>query len=237
MHPSGCLTPQFLFDATHPNREHCRTRIFLPMNLKRWFPWLCLVLMLVSEIFLLRSNSARDAALTDLHEATTRLARAQSDLDDLKNANPGAQAAEINRLRHQNEILSNKLAALQGTIDKLQKESQQNSQHLDTARTALQLQQEHLQQLQAEKQQAAAQAAEAANAAACIANLRLIDSAKQQWALDKNKDPNSVPTEQDLLPYFKDGVFPVCPDGGAYSLNSMAEAPACTIAGHVLPAQ
>ena len=204
------------------------------MNLKRWFPWLCLVLMLVSEIFLLRSNSARDAALTDLHEARTRLAQAQSDLDDLKNANPGAQVAEINRLRHQNEILANKLAALQGTIDKLQKESQQNSQHLDTARTALQLQQEHLQQLQDEKQQAAA---EAANTAACIANLRLIDSAKQQWALDKNKDPNSVPTGQDLLPYFKDGVFPVCPDGGVYTLNSMAEAPACTITGHVIPAQ
>ncbi len=207
------------------------------MNLKRWFPWLCLVLMLGAEILLLRSNSARDAALTDLHEARTRLTQAQSDLDDLKNANPGAQAAEINRLRHQNEILANKLAALQGTVDKLQKESQQSSQHLDTARTALQLQQEHLQQLQDEKQQAAAQATEAANAAACIANLRLIDSAKQQWALDKNKDPNSVPTAQDLLPYFKDGSFPVCPDGGTYSLNSMAEAPACNITGHVVPAQ
>ena len=206
------------------------------MNLKRWFPWLCLGLMLVSEIFLLRSNSARDAALSDLHEAKTRLAQAQADLDDLKNANPGAQAAEINRLRHQNEILANKLAAVQGSVDKLQKESQQNSQHLDTARTALQLQQEHLQQLQAEKLQAAAQATEAANAAACMANLRLIDSAKQQWALDKNKDAAAVPTEQDLLPYFKDGVFPVCPDGGVYSLNSMAETPACAIIGHVLPA-
>lgn len=206
------------------------------MNLKRWFPWLCLVLMLVSEVLLLRSNSARDAALTDLHEAQSRLKQAQTDLDDLKNANPGAQATEINRLRHQNEILANKLAAQQATIDKLSKESQQNSQHLDTARTALQLQQEHLQQLQEEKQQAAAQATEAANAAACSANLRLIDSAKQQWALDKNKDPNSVPTVPDLLPYFKDGNFPVCPDGGTYTLNSMAETPTCTINGHVLPA-
>jgi len=206
------------------------------MNLKRWFPWLCLVLMLVAEIFLVRSNSARDAALTDLREARTQLAQAQSDLADLKNTNPGAQTAEINRLRHQAEILTNKLAAMQTTIDRLQQESQQNSQHLTTARTALQLQQEHLQQLQQEQQQAAANAAAAANTATCIANLRALETAKEQWAIDKNKDVNSVPTAQDLLPYLKDNVFPTCPDGGTYTLNSMTDTPTCSQPGHVLPA-
>ena len=36
---------------------------------------------------------------------------------------------------------------------------------------------------------------------ACINNLRLIDSAKQQWALEHHKRNTDTPTEQDLTPY------------------------------------
>jgi hypothetical protein len=92
------------------------------------------------------------------------------------------------------------------------------------------LQQEHLKQLQTEQQQTAL----VANANACIANLREIDAAKQQWALEKAKGNDAVPTAQDLLPYLKDGVFPTCPDGGTYTLNAVGELPTCSIQGHVL---
>ena len=122
---------------------------------------------------------------------------------------------------------------MQKTVDQLKAESQQTSEHLTTARTALQLQQDHLAQLQAEQQQQTL----LANAIACINNLRTIVSAKDQWALEKQKTATDVPTVQDLLPYFKDGTFPVCPEGGTYSINAEGELPTCTIQGHVLPAQ
>ena len=203
------------------------------MNAKRWIVWVCLALMLVAEMLLLRANHARDAAVADLHDAQRQLRDAQTELDALKNSSAGAQAAEIASLHKQNDALTAKANALQRNVERLQTESQQTAQHLTTARSALEMQQEHLQQLQAEQQRAA----QLANANACINNLHLIDAAKQQWALDKNKAATDVPTTQDLLPYLKDGIFPVCPDGGSYSLNAAGELPTCSIQGHVLPPQ
>ena len=205
------------------------------MNLKRWFAWLCLALMLVAEIFLFRATHERDAALTDLRAAQHDLREAQAERDELKNSTGGLQAAENTRLRKQNDILTNKLATLQATLDRLQMESQQTAQHLATARTALELQQEHLQQLQTDKQQIAAAGAAVVEQNACINNLRQIDAAKQQWALEKNKADTAVPTAQDLLPYLKNGIFPVCPASGTYFINAIGELPACSIPGHVLP--
>jgi chromosome segregation ATPase len=201
------------------------------MNIKRWFAWTCFVLMLVAELFLFRANHGRDAALTDLSVAQHELQQARMELSELKNSNAGLQAAENQRLRKQNDILTSKLATLQATLDRLKSESQATAQHLTTARTALQLQQEHLQQLQAVQQQADA-ALKQQNA--CINNLRLIDAAKQQWALEKNQTAAALPVAEDLLPYLKDGVFPSCPAGGLYSINAVGEAPTCSVAGHVL---
>ncbi|HEX9047854.1 MAG TPA: hypothetical protein VF988_12575, partial [Verrucomicrobiae bacterium] len=163
------------------------------MNAQRWFAWLCLAVMLVSEFFLFRANHARDAAVTELRSAQHQLRDTQTELDALKNSAAGAQVAEISSLRKQNEALTTKVNALQKNLEKLKSESQQTAQHLTTARTALEMQQEHLQQLQAEQQRAAL----LANVAACINNLRAIDAAKTQWALDKNKTATDVPTMQD----------------------------------------
>ena len=69
----------------------------------------------------------------------------------------------------------------------------------------------------------------------CLNHLRQIDAAKQQWALEKNKADAAVPTASDLLPYFKDGTFPACPDGGTYSINAVGEPPTCSLPGHALP--
>jgi len=207
------------------------------MNLKRWFAWLCLALMLVAEIFLFRANHGKEVALTGLREAQQENRQLAGELAELKNSNAGLQAAEISRLRKQNEILTNKLAGLQTAADRLQQESGQNAQHLTTARTALQLQQEHLAQLQTENQQIAAAQAETLQRNACINNLRQIDAAKLQWALEKNRTTDAVPTVRDLLPYFRDGIFPVCPAGGIYSLNAVDEVPICSLPGHALPPQ
>lgn len=70
----------------------------------------------------------------------------------------------------------------------------------------------------------------------CINNLRMIDGAKQQWALEKNKKTGDVPTEDDLMPYLgQNGQFPKCPQGGTYTIGAIGEAPTCSVPGHVLP--
>ena len=53
---------------------------------------------------------------------------------------------------------------------------------------------------------------------ACINNLRQIDAAKQQWALENSKKAGDVPTEADLKPFLKNGVFPACPAGSSITL-------------------
>jgi hypothetical protein len=204
------------------------------MNLKRWFAWACLALMLVAEILLFRANREKDAALLETREAQIQLLQVQKELDALKNSNTGLQAAEIERLRKQNEIYTNRLAKAQATINQLQTAMEQTAQHLTTARTALQLQQDHLQQLQTENRMVTDAGLTIIHRNTCINNLRQIDGAKQQWALEKNKTLDAVPTVKDLLPYLKDGVFPVCPEGGTYAINSVEALPTCTVSGHVL---
>ncbi|HZF02665.1 MAG TPA: hypothetical protein VE344_12320 [Methylomirabilota bacterium] len=68
----------------------------------------------------------------------------------------------------------------------------------------------------------------------CINNLRQIDAAKNQWALENAKSLDAMPTEQDLKPYLAGINFPKCPLGGSYKLNAVKLDPTCTEKGHHL---
>jgi hypothetical protein len=70
---------------------------------------------------------------------------------------------------------------------------------------------------------------------ACINNLRQIDGAKQQWALEKRKGTNDVPAAVDISPYLFHQEIPKCPLGGVYTLGPVAASPRCSIKGHELP--
>jgi competence protein ComGC len=73
---------------------------------------------------------------------------------------------------------------------------------------------------------------------ACINNLRLIDAAKQQWALENRKRSTDTPAMSDLRPYLGRGIqgeMPTCPNGGVYTLHSVGQPPTCSIPGHDLP--
>ncbi|MGB7768760.1 MAG: hypothetical protein WBN22_07885 [Verrucomicrobiia bacterium] len=76
-------------------------------------------------------------------------------------------------------------------------------------------------------------ARETAQRNACINNLRQIDAAKQQWALEKGKQATDVPTWDDLKPYLY--RIPHCPAGGTYTINAVGVPPQCSVPGHVLP--
>jgi prepilin-type N-terminal cleavage/methylation domain-containing protein len=81
---------------------------------------------------------------------------------------------------------------------------------------------------------------------ACINNLRLIDSSKQQWALEKNGQNSSTPAGTDLQPYLGRsalGELPYCPADPAqgfttsYSPQNVGTKPTCLIvpSTHSLP--
>jgi type II secretory pathway pseudopilin PulG len=67
----------------------------------------------------------------------------------------------------------------------------------------------------------------------CINNLREIDSAKQQWALENSKDESATPTPEELDKYIKTGFGNLkCPKGGSYRINAVSEKPTCSAEGH-----
>jgi hypothetical protein len=72
---------------------------------------------------------------------------------------------------------------------------------------------------------------------ACINNLRQIDGAKQQWALEQRKLDTDVPTATDIAPYIKGNHVPTCPNGGVYTVGAVNTDPTCSIGtgSHVLP--
>src|SRR5271163_4871778 len=76
---------------------------------------------------------------------------------------------------------------------------------------------------------------------ACINNLRQIDAAANQFALEQKHitgDPISFPS--DLTPYIKLNVnssIPPCPAGGTYTDPSVGASPACSLSATITPAQ
>jgi hypothetical protein len=73
---------------------------------------------------------------------------------------------------------------------------------------------------------------------ACINNLRMIDAAKNEWALENNKTTNDTPTGADLDKYImKTGGFNSlhCPAGGTYTIGRIGVPPTCSVPGHELP--
>ena len=79
---------------------------------------------------------------------------------------------------------------------------------------------------------------------ACINNLRQIDGAKQQWALETKQQSTVTPGYTDISVYLKNAVS--CPSagtdttfGGSYSIGPVSVQPQCTKvpATHIMPQQ
>jgi len=67
---------------------------------------------------------------------------------------------------------------------------------------------------------------------ACINNLRQIDDATQEWALDNRQAPMATVTFDNIQPYLKNSV--ICPSAGesasfatSYTLTTVSNKPTC----------
>jgi hypothetical protein len=78
---------------------------------------------------------------------------------------------------------------------------------------------------------------------ACINNLRQIDAAANQFALEKGlTNGQAIRFPNDLTPYIKlnsAGKIPPCQNGGVYHISKVGETPTCSMStltpAHVLP--
>lgn len=70
----------------------------------------------------------------------------------------------------------------------------------------------------------------------CLGNLKIMDNAKEQWAMDNKKTTGDSCSFTDLVGatnYIKN--MPVCPSGGTYDLRPVSSFSTCSFTGHVLP--
>ena len=73
---------------------------------------------------------------------------------------------------------------------------------------------------------------------ACIANLKQVEGAKANWALEQKKVDTDTPATTDLYGaanYIR--TEPLCPGGGTYTIGNVATRPVCSLSasGHALP--
>jgi general secretion pathway protein G len=77
---------------------------------------------------------------------------------------------------------------------------------------------------------------------ACINNMRQIDSAVEQWAMENGQASGNPPPilDTDLTPYIRlnsNNSIPQCPAGGSYTINNISDVPQVTCSLSTLPSR
>jgi TolA-binding protein len=226
--------------------------------------WLVTVLALVAAALFYIANGSKTEELAKVRPQLQELESLRKENTDLKASQLSTEelerirknTEELVRLRNEVRQLRETEKQLTQQVQKTQAAAERAQAQAEAARTQAQTAQAQAQaQLQAlasttnapqpltHGQDLAARVWDAATgkpspvgkeALACLNNLRQLEGAKQQWALENNKPENATPTAQDILPYLRNGL-PTCPSGGVYTLSAMQAHPTCSTQGHALP--
>ena len=220
--------------------------------MKTALPWLLAVIGIAAAAYFFNANKSTTAQVTTLQQEVRELQPLRAEIATLKSSLVPAE--ELARLRKDGEDV----LRLRNQVRQLTEAKSTLTQQAQTAQTAAQQAQQQAAQAQAEaeaaKHHAAATPALTPEQAAafarrygtastnspavdmmntCINNLRQIDGAKHQWALENRQLSTATPDWGFLFPYLK-GVMPQCPGDGKYTINAVNADPTCTIAGHAL---
>ena len=187
-----------------------------------------------AENAVLKTNQLPAEELGRLRKSAEELLRLRNEVRQLreteKQLTQQAQTAQAAAQRAQEQV-----AAARTQAQTAQAQAQAQIQALASATNAAQiLTPEQLAQQRFAERYGLAATPAVQQSNACINNLRQLDGAKQQWALENRKPENATPTVQDVLAYIKDGAFPKCPSGGVYLLNAVQAHPTCSAQGHTL---
>ena len=216
-------------------------------SMKSILPW-CIVLgLLAGLIAFYNSARSKESELSLLRQENKQVDRLRAENEELKKVQVPTE--ELARLRKENE----EIHRLRNEIHQLRDEKQQagrpgqpvpaagaspkndaaSQQHLQQQLQQLMVENERLRTENLQFQQARVDA----QANACVNNLRIIQGAKEQWALENKKPPGAVVSAADIQPYLRNNTLLSCPLGGVYTFNAVEAPPACSIPSHVFPAQ
>jgi hypothetical protein len=204
-------------------------------------PWMCVAVLLTVVAGFYRNNVRQQEELAAVRREHEELKAVSAKAT--RHGDP-VQVEELARLRKENE----ELHRLRNEVRQWREEKPKPSKTAAPAPGASppgQLQQllAENERLRAENQhllaanqaqQLRAQSPDQAQANACMNQLRVIQGAKEQWALENKKPFGALPKPTDLAPYLKDNALPTCPAGGFYTLNPIGAEPACNISGHAM---
>ncbi len=212
--------------------------------MKSVLPWILVLALGAGAGVLFVSGQTKDAELAKLREQSRQAEELRARFEETM-SRAQAQQEEIAGLRKDLQDLPrlrNEVVQLRTEAQKLAKQAQTAQAQAEHAQAqisqTMQSSSQQMQQLQSENQQlrtVAVQGQQMVQRNVCINNLRQLDGAKQQWALEHNQTAVAVPTPQDLAPYLNANALPSCPAGGAYTLNALNQSPTCSVPGHALP--
>jgi uncharacterized protein (DUF3084 family) len=205
--------------------------------MKTILPWILVLGLAAGAGVLYFSNSSKDTELAKAREQSQEAETLRTQLEEAK-GQIKSHADQIETMRKDNE----ELLRLRNENRQLRDEKQQLTKQLQTAQAAQTSAQQQVKNLQSTTEQLRfsaelQQRLPAAQRESCINNLRLLDAAKQQWAVQFNKPANAVPTVEEIAVFLPNQKMLVCGAGGQYTLNAVSNAPTCSFPGHVLTEQ
>jgi uncharacterized protein (DUF3084 family) len=209
------------------------------MKINAILPWICVLGISAGMAALYVKDAGKDEELAKLRDQNKELQQLRTELSDTKEQF-NSQTEEISGLRKEKQ----ELLSLRNEIGKLREDRQQIAKQLAAAKSESERAQSEVSQIRAGVQQVqnenqqlrttVGQNQQNAQLNACINNLRQLDAAKQQWALENQKNAEATPSPRDIMSYLNNS-FPVCPAGGTYVLNKVGQLPTCSMPGHALP--
>jgi hypothetical protein len=226
------------------------------MKVRLLLPWLLVLGSFAGLAWFYSANQKKEAELASLRADSEQLQQVRAELEETKKG--AKDSDELVRLRKDHEELlrlRNEVRQLRGDKQQLSGQVQAAQNQAEKAQSLAQAQAQAIRMAQtpqapptnSPEYQAAVQAfekryglqpaatPEQANANACINNLRLIDTAKDQWATASQKPRGAILIANDLLPYLPNNTMPSCPAGGIYTLNPVGQSALCNIPGHTAP--
>jgi len=204
----------------------------------KYLPWLFVMALAIAVGLLYNTNQQQAAEAAQLRSASQELEQLRTAQADTNQPQAQAASEELIRLREENKDV----LRLRNEIRQMRDENQQLTRQAQTAQAQVQSVQAQAEAARTAAAQNLAQAQQLQNTSrnqaqinACINNLRQIDGATQQWALE-NRQPATAPvTPNDLLRYLRGATMPVCPAGGFYTVINVSTLPTCSVPGHALP--
>lgn len=182
-----------------------------------------------AELTQLRADHAELSKLREQAEEMTRLASLEPEVERLRK-----ETAEVHKLRNEVRQLKEEGKQLNAQIQDLQTRQTGSADNLAA----------ELQQLRAENELLKTSGTPKADTVpieqtleeyknVCIANLRQLDGATEQWALENKKTSGDIPEYEALLTYLASP--PACPQGGSYTIAGVGKKPSCNMTNHQLP--